>query len=247
MRNVVVVVMCFVLALATGIPSVFSQTQKPSLKVLIIGNSLVYTNDLPGILSGMLKAKGHTADVQSATNPGWSLFQHSESAATQEAIEKTCWDYIVLQEQSALPTNDDQRRKAMVPAINILKGRVKENCSTKTVLFLTWGYQGGLVNNGFPGFDQMQDKLIQAFTASAAETGSEVAAVGAAWRLVYDQSPPFSLWMDDGLHPSIRGSYLSACVLYKSLTGDDPRSLPGLVLLTEEDTVFLKKIASQVP
>lgn len=247
MRKAVFVGLCLVLTLVSGIPPGYPQTSKPPLKILFIGNSLIYTNDLPDILKGMLKAKGRTAVIQSVANPGWSLFQHSESSITKAAIEKDCWDYIVLQEQSALPTNDDQRRKAMVPAIKGLKSRVKQECSaTQTVLFLTWGYQGGLVHDGLPGFDKMQAKLTDAINTSAAETGTKVVPVGTAWKKVYDQAPTFSLWMNDGVHPSLWGTYLSACVLYQFVTGDDPRDLPGSVQLTGEDAVFLKEIAAQV-
>lgn len=49
--------------------------------------------------------------------------------------------------------------------------------------------------------------------------------VAPAWELVKREHPEIQLYASDGLHPSAEGVYLTACVVYSSITGKSPLGL----------------------
>jgi hypothetical protein len=50
--------------------------------------------------------------------------------------------------------------------------------------------------------------------------------VGPAWQAALNSRPDLKLYANDGIHPSALGVYLSACVLYASITGESPLDNP---------------------
>jgi hypothetical protein len=50
--------------------------------------------------------------------------------------------------------------------------------------------------------------------------------VGPAWQAALKRKPDLKLFASDGIHPSALGVYLSACVLYASITGESPLDNP---------------------
>ncbi len=53
--------------------------------------------------------------------------------------------------------------------------------------------------------------------------------VGPAWEKIRQEQPQIQLYASDGVHPSAEGVYLSACVIYASLSGNSP---VGLAIFT---------------
>jgi len=50
--------------------------------------------------------------------------------------------------------------------------------------------------------------------------------IGPAWQAALKIRPDLKLYANDGIHPSALGVYLSACVLYASITGEPPLDNP---------------------
>src|SRR2546425_12489899 len=75
------------------------------LRILFIGNSLTYANDLPGLVGRLgLAVEGKAPVVESVTAGGFSLEDHWNRGEAQKAIERDQWDLVVLQQgPSALP------------------------------------------------------------------------------------------------------------------------------------------------
>merc|ERR1719277_229554 len=85
-----------------------------------------------------------------------------------------------------------------------------------------------------------------------------VAPVGNAFGLVYDDvvragenpAAPTSLFHrlydPDGTHPSPLGTYLAACVLHASITGQTPRGLPSASGISEAEASILRSTAAKV-
>src|SRR5207253_4614148 len=81
----------------------------------------------------------------------------------------------------------------------------------KTVLYLTWPRQNA---------PQSQETIVNAVEAIAQEIGAAVVPVGRAWQIAMRQAPGLELYVADGSHPSVAGSYLAACVFCVRLFGD---------------------------
>jgi hypothetical protein len=80
-----------------------TQVPKPCPRVLFIGNSYTYANDLPGMFTKLAKSGGHRVETDLLANGGWTLTDHVNTSDTLRDLQASQWDYVVLQEQSEYP------------------------------------------------------------------------------------------------------------------------------------------------
>lgn len=85
--------------LCTG--QLFAQQTRAAL---FLGNSYTYVNDLPKMIADVALTTGDTLIYDSNTPGGYTLQQHSTNATTLAMISTGAWDFVVLQEQSQLPS-----------------------------------------------------------------------------------------------------------------------------------------------
>ncbi len=213
------------------------------LKILFVGNSYIYVNDLPGVFSGLARAGGHATHVDSVAYPGWTLEQHAHSSVTRSLISQKSWDYIVLQEQSVLPVFSADRRRRMIPAARILKKEAQAR-EARILLLMTWAHRDGLNQTGLNTFVRMGNALAAAYQETGQELGIAVIPVGSAWQEARRQKPLFPLWQEDGSHPSQSGTYLTACVFYAALFKESPVGLECTAGLTQRTCAFLQNVAA---
>ena len=219
-----------------------TEGSRPQLNVLFIGNSYIYTNDLPEMFSQLARAGGYGVEAGSSANPGWKLEQHAQSETTLSLIAKKHWDYIILQEQSALPAFARDRQQSMYPAARILKEKAQQY-GAKTILLAAWARRDGLKQAGIPNFKEMQTKLSEGYMEVANKLDMIVAPVGVAWENVLNDKPYFPLWQADGSHPGKSGTYLAACVLFSVIFKESPEGIDYTSGLTQSTSIFLQKVA----
>lgn len=201
----------------------FSQEE---IRVLFLGNSYTYVNDLPRIIKDIATNEGKVFTYESVTPGGCTLFQHLDSQTSMSKIRQGNWDYVILQEQSQLPVIDYYRHNTLKPSYKALHDSIMlYNPEAKVVGYMTWGRRYGgqqCVNFGdglycsanFADFNHMQDTLTAAYCENAYATNSYVAPVGEAWKSALTAEPSLVLHSSDNSHPSYDGSYLAACVFY---------------------------------
>jgi len=66
--------------------------------------------------------------------------------------------------------------------------------------------------------------------------------VGPAWQAALNSRPDLELYASDGIHPSALGVYLSACVLYASITGESPLDNPVYTSIGFDDPEEIVKL-----
>src|SRR5208282_592301 len=95
-------------------------------KVLFIGNSYTYTNDMPGLVAQIAISTGNTLIYDSNAQSGWTLEQHWNDSTTRQQIREGYWDYVVLQEYSQNPSYPDSFQEVYVyPYVNFLNNYIK--------------------------------------------------------------------------------------------------------------------------
>jgi hypothetical protein len=193
-----------------------SRPSSPPLRVLFIGNSYTYYNNMTALVAAFASAdlESRPVDSQSQVVGGASLESLWGLSKTRQMIDAGGWDFVVLQEQSSLPIESPER---MLKFGRRFDSRIK-NVGAKTVLFVTWSRRGQ------QGTQQWIDSAYAKLTAS---TGAIVAPVGPAWRIALAGDPKMPLYDLDGHHPSILGSYIAACTFYLVLT-ETERPCPSL-------------------
>jgi hypothetical protein len=192
-------------------------------RVLFLGNSYTYVNDLPSTFAQLAGSGGHPTEVASVANGGEMLAQHAASSDSLDRIAAEHWSYVVLQEQSETPATW-AGRVSMYPAIRALDGDI-ESGGAIPMLFVTWAHRDGLPGTDLASYDAMQQQIDNAYMAIAQEQRVPVAPVGYAWSAVLHDHPEMALWADDGSHPNQAGTYLAACVFYASIFRQSPSGL----------------------
>jgi hypothetical protein len=197
------------------------------VRVLFVGNSFTAQNSMPEMVSKLAKGDpdGPAVFVARFAPPGATLADSVKSKRLLESIAADPWDFVVLQEQSQLPSRPYLRMQRMYPAAALLEAHVDAS-GAEALLFMTWGYRAGDTRGGPPGdtYAAMQERIYDGYRELGARLGPvRVAPVGRAWSEAVIADPRAPLWAGDGRHPSRAGSYLAACVFYGMVTGRDPR------------------------
>lgn len=233
----------------------FSQEE---IRVLFLGNSYTYVNDLPKIIEDIATNENKVFKHASVTPGGCTLFQHVESQTSLSKIRQGNWDFVVLQEQSQLPVIDYYRHNTLKPSYKALYDSIMlYNPNAKVVGYMTWGRRYGgqqCVNFGeglycsadFVDFNHMQDTLTAAYCENAYATNSYVAPVGEAWKAALATDPSLVLHSSDNSHPSYDGSYLAACVFYSVFWNKTPIGIYHDKQIDEAKSELLQSIANDV-
>lgn len=183
--------------------------EPPPTRILFIGNSYTSRNQLPRLLASMAAESEHPrrVEVNTVVAGGASLKRHWNAGIARQRLAESQRDYVVLQEQSTLPLKNPARYHDNVRLFHAEIARR----GAKTVLYLTWARQQA---------PDTQDSITRAVEAIAVEVGASIVPVGPAWQLAQERHSGLRLYVDDGSHPSLQGSYLAACVFHASLFGE---------------------------
>jgi hypothetical protein len=224
-----------------------ARSDKPGLRVLFVGNSFTFRNDMPELVQRLSGEKKSRIFAVSFTAGGWQLRNFAGNRELERLLHEVHWDVVVLQEQSQIPSfGPDYRAREFDPYVQSLAQKI-EAAGARPLLFETWGYRTGDRRN-LPGdtFVQMQARLAWGYADAARTFGARIAPVGTAWLAALSSRPQLDLWADDDKHPSRLGSYLAACVFYATLTNRSPVGNGFTDGLNESDARFLQRVAWDV-
>jgi len=234
-----------------SLSSINAQTTK---KVCFLGNSYTYVNDMPGLVSSLATAEGNTLIKDQNTPGGYTLSGHSTNATSLAKITSNTWDYVVLQDQSQGPSFPyGQVTVDVYPKAVILSDSIRSaNECAIPLFFNTWGREVGDPQwDSINTFKKMNNRLFNAYDYMANVNNAKLAPVGIGFRHVLDAASTVvthaDLYSGDGSHPSIYGSYLTACVFYNVIFETTPVGnsfLPNGI--TQNQATYLQNVAYHV-
>lgn len=195
-------------------------------RVLFIGNSLTYSNNLPGMVEALYRLAGLSLVTSMEAQPNFSLGDHWDNHDAQRMIRRGGWSTVVLQ-QGPSARGDSRvqlRRDARLFAELIAEA------GAMPALFSVW-----------PSRSRMQDfeRAKESYALAAADVNGRLLPVAAAWQEAFRLAPETELYSSDGLHPTREGSFLAALVIFGTLSGRSPMNLP-----TSENTSPLQQAAA---
>ena len=206
-------------ALATMAAPVSAQTdaQDHDVRVLLVGNSLTYTNNFPALLRAVGQSQGRTITTETFAEPGATLAERARDGQVSRALRERKFDAIVLQEQggklAACLASAQEQRKAPCAASKRAYGEfaaLAKEGGTKPFFFATWGPD-----------ERWQAKLDRSVRMLAKEEGAEVFNAAGALSPLKQAQPTTNLY-PDGLHPSTLASVMLALTLFRDITGTTP-------------------------
>lgn len=197
----------------------------PPLRVLFIGNSYTYYNDLPETLRKLAASATPPVAIETARVlvGGSTLQQHWQRGKAQEAIREGTWDYVVLQEHSLLGGKVVEPEPVVAPVAGFFEFARLFNAEirrtrARTIFYMPWSREA---------FPEQQFRISDAYRAEARELMAMVAPVGPAMMAARIGDPSISFYHGDHSHPKPPGTYLAACVFYAVITGRSPVGLPS--------------------
>lgn len=183
-------------------------------RVLFVGNSLTYTNDLPRTVADLAAAAGDTIRVAAVALPNLALIDHANGqSGALAAIRGGRWEYVVLQQG---PTWPGVHLDTLILAARQLDAPIRA-AGARPALYMVWPSTRDL-----PYFDGVREAYLR---AARAVDGVFLPA-GEAWRVAWKADAALPLYGADGFHPSALGTLLAAMVMYERITGHDARTLP---------------------
>ena len=196
-----------------------------TLRVLFVGNSHTYVNDLPWLVEQLAASaeEGRRLETGMIAEGGATLRGHWEAGRAREAIRTGHWDFVVLQEQSAMPLNQPDVTREYA---RLFDSEIRRS-GARTVLYLAWARQSR---------PETQAALTSTYTDIARELDAELAPVGVAWQAALRENPKLALYAADGGHAAPAGSYLAACVFYSLFYGKSPEGLGRRLFSTQFGT-----------
>ena len=184
------------------------------LRILWIGNSYTYVNDLPRTLTMLALAAGEprVPAITAVLKGGQFLRGHTARKELARVIAEG-WDYVVLQDQSLAPIEQPDT----VLTYGLRLGTLAKQGGAKVLLYVTW-----------PRRDtpQTMGAITATYTRLADSLGATLVPVGPAWMAMRQEAPKAELYIDDGSHPSPIGTYIAASVFYGVLNGKSAGGLP---------------------
>lgn len=193
------------------------------LRVLFIGNSLTYFNNLPRSLSSMALTAGDTIQVEMIAKPNYALIDHiTYNSGAVAAISRGGWDVVVLQQG---PTTQPVNRDSLVLWTRMFDSIIRPT-GARTALFMVWP-QGASVQ----GFEAVR----RAYQDAADAVNGLFLPAGLAWQAALERDGTLALYGPDNFHPTPLGSYLAAITIYGEVTGHDPRRLSANAVVDGEE------------
>lgn len=206
-----------------------SMSAQITKSAFFVGNSYTATNNLPQLISDVAESAGDVLLYNSNAPGGYTFEMHTTNTTTLEQIALGTWDYVVLQEQSQLPSFPiDQVEVDCFPFATTLDSLIRvANTCTETMFFMTWGRKDGDASNCafWPPvctYNGMDSLLHERYMTMGEDNDAEVSPVGAVWHYLRDTHPEIELYIGDGSHPSAAGSYAAACTFYAAIFRNDP-------------------------
>ncbi|MBS1546374.1 MAG: PKD domain-containing protein [Bacteroidetes bacterium] len=224
-----------------------------STRVLFIGNSYTGVNDLPEMTRQLALSMGETLTVASSTPGGYTFQQHTTNATTQNLIDQGAWDFVVLQEQSQLPSfPPSQVASECLPYAQALVDTIRAHSPcAEPVFYMTWGRENGDAQNcaSWPPvctYEGMQQQLRQSYLQMAEDNSAACAPAGMAWKRVRTEFPAINLYSSDGSHPTVAGTYLVACTMYSTFFRTSTVGASFTSSLDAATALTLQQVASSV-
>jgi hypothetical protein len=196
-----------------------SPTSK-SFRVLFLGNSLTYVNDLPATLRALAAAQPTPAKIETQTfvAPGGSLAERWDDGKAAAALGAGHWDAVVLQERGGLlacmvdPAQRTQPDcRASERAHKEFAARAKA-AGARVLLLSTWGPD-----------TQYQSKLDRAAKQLASRIDARVVPAGATLRTLAQRNGDKATF-PDGIHPSVLATLVMAVQLHEAIVGAWPQA-----------------------
>lgn len=199
-------------------------------RVLFIGNSHTYENDLPKMLTALARLAGDTALRATAVAlPNYSLEDHYYVGTAGKALQRSSWEFVVMQQGTSAAPSSQFHLKTWASQFDPLI----RAAGAEPVMYQIWPH--ALERFNAPA-------ALESYHDAAVEIAGILAPAGDGFTAGLEEDTEIGVYAADGLHASYRGTYIAAAVILERLTGFAPESLPPTIPGFSEDTSVVRAL-----
>ena len=175
-----------------------------SIRILFVGNSLTYTNNLPALVEEVARAQGIKITTEMLAYPNYALEDHWNEGEMEKRIASKKFQYVVVQQG---PSSQADGRAMLLDYGRRVKTLCDKN-NVKLAFFMVWPAKAN--SGSFAG-------VINNYTEAARITGALLCPVGKIWKEHFEATNNYSYYGPDDFHPSAEGSSAAARIIFESL------------------------------
>ena len=197
-----------------------SKAQINPLKVLFIGNSITYFNDMPLLFESIAENQGHEVEVSMYAPGGTGFVHHYVDPNVHTLLSSTVWDIVVLQPGSGESAGATYPVSTTIQRGQIILDSIYAHSPCARVYLYQIPY-GVVSASDYANYFSVQDLIIDNLHQMADAFELQLIPAGAAARTYYSTSPNIYLHNTyNDIHPSLAGSFLTAATAYSSIFQD---------------------------
>lgn len=241
-----------VLAVFMSMFIITASAQSVTKRVLFLGNSYTYVNDLPATIANAAFSMADSLIYDSYTPGGYSIGNHSLDPNSLAKIMIGNWDYVILQGQSYEFVTLDPFTVSPNAYVRKVDSLVKVyNPCSETILYMTWARKYGDAGSCpfYPWLCTyyLMDSVIHLNYMMVADSNNAVVSpVGGVWNYIRQNFPNIELYQSDESHPSEAGTYAAACCFYTTIFRKNPALISFNSTLSTVDAFNIKSAAKTI-
>lgn len=179
------------------------------IRILFIGNSHTYYNDMPELFRERAEEDGYACEVTMLAHGGWRLSQHVQEPEARFNIRWGNYDYVVLQEHAHPFVPFAEYEKSITTLTDWIRA-----AGAVPVLYLTWAKKNE---------PEKQQEMTDAAEKMAEKTSALLAPVGKLWWGYRKAHPDVEFYQKDDAHATKAGSCFAAGQLWTTIREDIER------------------------
>ena len=200
-----------------------------ALKLLFVGNSLLFCYSMPFQLADIYKngKPERPLKICQVVAQGETLGKHLEHGNFERVLsENGPFNYVIIQAASYEPT---YHAAVMRRDLALIIKKVKSK-GAEPILFMTWADKG----------DYKSQKVIsRVYKSLGKDFGIKVISDGDLFFEAQKDFPSMNIYMQDNHHQNATGSYLGALLTYSRLTGKSITGAPAKISIKEGKEVSI--------
>ncbi|GAM96506.1 hypothetical protein U91I_00125 [alpha proteobacterium U9-1i] len=224
-------------ALASAALAPYAGAQAAPTRILFIGNSQTYVNNVPALVQATYASVGLACETAMVAKPNFSLEDHWGDGDARRELDRGGWSFVVLQQGPS--SRADSRANLRDYAVRFAP--LITDIGARPALYSVW-----------PTRDRREDfeRASESYALAADDAGALLCPVAKAWRAAMQADASVQLYAPDDLHAGIYGSYLAALVIFSVLSERSPVGLPttltfeGQAARVPEDTAAVLQAAA---
>jgi hypothetical protein len=188
------------------------QLEDADVRILFVGNSLTYVNDLPGLVETIAEVAGHSVETQVAASPNFGLGDHW-GTGTPRLIREMRPDIVILQQGPSTLASSQAYLREWTDSL----ARVIREVGAQPALLMVWPPDDPQYSFG---------AVLASYRAAAQDVDGIFIPAGVSWLEAWKQDDRLRLYGPDGFHPSPLGSVVAALTVVRTLFDESLAGLP---------------------